>query len=187
MSAIILDACGTLNLYASGRFLAILSALARDWYLPVAVEREARTYRQPDPNDPDKLLPVLIDLAPAFDGGVLKRCDCESEAEVALYVELASRIDDGESMGLAIAKCRGWSVLTDDKKARRIARELGVPVVATPEVVKEWAETSSPSARMLSQTLEAIERFANYRPGRGVAEYEWWAASLRSPDTGRAS
>ncbi len=184
MPAIILDACGTLNLYASGRFLAILTSFPRDWYLPVAVEREAQTIRQPDPADPENLLTVPIDLVPAIDGGLLKRCDCEGEAEIALYVQLAAQIDDGESMGFAIAQCRGWSVLTDDKKARRIARELGVPVLSTTEVMKQWAEAARPSAKELAQILQAIERFANDRPRPGAVEYEWWVASLRSPDTG---
>lgn len=180
MPAVILDACGTINLYSSGRLLSILTALRRDWYLPAAVERESHTYRQPDPADPEKLVSVPIDLVPAIDGGVLQRCDCDSAQEVELYVELATRIgDDGESMGLAIAKCRGWSVLTDDKKARRIAKELGVPVLATPEIMKQWALATSPSANELSGVLEAIERFANYRPGRDAVDYDWWVAALR--------
>ena len=41
----VLDACGALNLYASGRFVPILSALGYDWYIPVAAEREAQQYR----------------------------------------------------------------------------------------------------------------------------------------------
>ena len=140
MPAVILDACGALNLYASGRFVSILGAIRLDWYIPAAVEREAQRYRQPDPADPEKLVVLPIDLAPAIDGGVLNRCDCEGDDEAALYFDLAARIgDDGESMGLAIAKHRGWSVLTDDKKARRIATELGVPVLATPEVMRLWA------------------------------------------------
>ncbi len=180
MPAILLDACGTLNLYASGRFVPILTALRHDWYIPAAVERESQQYRQPDPADPEKLIVLPIDLTPALDGGVLKRCDCEGDEEAALYIELAARIgDDGESMGLAIAKCRGWSVLTDDKKARRIAKELGVTVLATPEVMKQWATAAGPSAAELSQALEAIERFSNYRPGRSAGDYEWWVASIR--------
>jgi len=118
MTAVILDACGTLNLYASGQFVPILTTLAYDWYLPTAVERESQTYRQPDPADPQRLIALPIDLASAIEGGSLKRCDCACDEELALYVQLAARIgDDGESMGLAIAKCRGWSVLTDDRKA----------------------------------------------------------------------
>lgn len=182
MPAVILDACGILNLYASGRFLSILSAFQNDWYIPAAVERESQRYRQPDPADPEKLIILPIDLNPAVDGGVLNRCDCEGDEEAALYVELAARIgDDGESMGLAIAKCRGWSVLTDDKKARRIAKEeLDVPVLATPEVMEQWASTINPSVNELSEVLEAIERFANYRPGRGAINYDWWMDSIRS-------
>jgi hypothetical protein len=184
MPAVILDACGTLNLYASGQFIPILTVLGHDWYLPAAVEREAQRYRQPDPNDSEKLIPQLIDLLPAFEAGVLKRCDCEGEDESELYFQLAAEIDDdGESMGLAIAKCRGWSVLTDDKKARRIAKELRVSVVGTPEIMKHWALTVKPKAEELSQLLQAIERFANYRPGRGAIEYEWWIASIRPGET----
>ena len=184
MPAVILDACGMLNLYASGRFVPILTSLRHDWYLPIAVEREAQQYRQPDPADPEKLISLPIDLAPAIGAGVLARCDCEGDEEAELYVELAARIgDDGESMGLAIAKCRGWSVLTDDRKARRIAKECGVPVLATTGVMKLWAEAAKPTADELATVLEAIERFANYRPGRGAEHYDWWIASVRSPGT----
>src|SRR5687767_7435223 len=180
MPAVILDACGTLNLYASGQFVPILTALGHDWYLPAAVKRESQQYRQPDSADPDKLIAMPIELGPAIDGGVLSRCDCESDEETALYVELAARIgDDGESMGLAIAKCRRWSVLTDDKKARRIAKELEVTVLATTGVMKQWAETVSPTAEELSRVLAAIERFANFRPGRAAEHYDWWVASVR--------
>jgi hypothetical protein len=180
LPAVILDACGTINLYASGRFASILASLGLEWYLPAAVERESQLYRQPDPADPEKLVSLPIDLAPALDGGLLRRCDCEGDEEVGLYVELATRIgDDGESMGLAIAKCRGWSVLTDDKKARRIAKELGVPVLATPEVMKRWAIATGPDEEELSWVLQAIQRFANYVPGRNAVDYEWWVASLR--------
>jgi predicted nucleic acid-binding protein len=180
MSAVILDACGVLNLYASGRFVPILTALRHEWFLPSAVEREAQQYRQPDPADLQKLVPRPIDLSPAIDAGALRRCDCEGDEETALYVELAARIgDDGESMGLAIARCRGWSVLTDDKKARRIAKELGVAVLGTTGVMKRWAEIVEPGADDLSEVLKAIERFANYRPGRGVEHYQWWIASIQ--------
>ena len=181
MPAVILDACGTLNLYASGQFVPILTSLGKQWFLPAAVEKESQQYRQPDPDDPEKLVIVPIDLLPAINGGILTRCDCESEDEMDLYVQLAAHIgDDGESMGLAIAKCRGWSVLTDDKKAHRIATELGVNVLATTEVMMQWSEIVKPSAAELSAVLEAIERFANYTPGRGAVNFEWWVASIKS-------
>jgi hypothetical protein len=181
MPAIILDACGILNLYASGQFVPILTVLGNEWYLPAAVEKESQQYRQPDPDDPEKLIVSPIDLLPAIKGGILIQCDCESDEETELYVQIAARIgDDGESMGLAIAKCRGWSVLTDDKKARTIATELGVCVIATTEVMKQWSEIVKPSAAELSTVLEAIERFAHYTPGRGAVNLDWWIASIKT-------
>lgn len=183
MPAVILDACGTLNLYASGHFVPILTALRHEWYLPAAVERESQQYRQPDPADAEKLIVLPIDLASSFVSGILHRCDCENEAETALYVELAARIgDDGESMGLAIAKCRGWSVLTDDKKARRIAKELGVTVLGTTGVMKQWSEIVKPTAAELATILMAIQRFANYLPGRSAEQFEWWVASIKAAE-----
>ena len=178
MAALVLDTCGVLNLYASGRFLAILAAWGGSWHLPVAVERESQTYRQPDPADPTRLVATPIDLTAATETGLLQRCDCATADEITLYVELTSRLgDDGESMGLALAKCRGWSIFTDDKKARRIAAELGVPVLGTPQILKAWAATTLPSRDELAQTLQAIERYANYLPGRTALELSWWLSA----------
>jgi predicted nucleic acid-binding protein len=180
MAAVILDACGIVNLYASGQFLPILTELPNDWFIPAAVERESQSYRQPDPDDPERLIVTPIDLLPAINAGVLVRCDCQGEQETELYVQLAARIgDDGESMGLAIAKCRGWSALTDDKKARKIAAELGVAVVGTTEIMKQWFEIVKPSPAELCAVLEAIERFANYTPARGAVNFDWWVASIK--------
>jgi hypothetical protein len=58
--------------------------------------------------------------------------------------------------------------------------EMGVAVLATTEVIKQWAETAKPKAADLSIVLEAIERFANYRPGRGAENYGWWLASIQA-------
>lgn len=182
MPAVILDACGTLNLYASGQFVPILSVLQYDWHIPLAVEREALHCRQPDPNDPEKLIKVSINLVPALISGILKPCNCENDEETALYVELAAKIgDDGESMGLAIAKCRGWTVMTDDKKARRIAGELGIEVIGTPQVMKKWAEIAVPQPSELAQILGSIQQYSNYRPTRNAVDFDWWVASLQ-PD-----
>lgn len=181
MPAVILDACGTVNLCASGHFVEILKALKNDWYLPAAVAREAQYYRQPDPQDGEKLIVTPIDLLTVISSGLITLCDCESDEETELFVELAAKIgDDGESMGLAIAKCRGWSVFTDDKKARKIATELGVPVMSTLEIIKRWSEVINPSAVTLATALLAIERFANYKPSRGMADLDWWQNAIKA-------
>jgi predicted nucleic acid-binding protein len=175
MPAVILDACGTINLYATGRFVPLLTELKRDWYLPAGALRETKYIRQPDPEDSSKLIPVAIDLEPALAAGVLKVCSCQDDAELDLYVELVAQIrDDGESLGLAIAKCRGWHIVTDDRKARRIAGELGVTVVSTPELIKAWAVTTAASSQEIARVLQNVHTFARFTPNSSLPEHDWW-------------
>jgi predicted nucleic acid-binding protein len=179
MPAVILDACGTINLYATGRFVPLLTKLKQDWYIPAAVMRETKYVRQPDPDDASKLVAVAIDLQPALSAGVLKPCDCQGDAELELYVELAAQIrDDGESMGLAIAKCRGWHIVTDDRKARRIAGELGLTLLSTPEVIKAWATVSSAAETEVAQVLQNIQTFARFTPNSSLPECAWWTEAI---------
>lgn len=43
--------------------------------------------------------------------------------EQSLYIDYAADLDDGEAMTLALAFSRGFTVATDDRKARRIFLE----------------------------------------------------------------
>src|SRR5262245_31843056 len=126
MPTAVVDACCTINLYAAGDLPNLLPALGLEWYVPAAVTREALFIRKPDPENADQLIPEPIDFQPALGAGVLRTCDVEGEAETNLFVQLAASLDDGEAACLAIAKCRGWAVATDDRKARRTAGQLNV-------------------------------------------------------------
>jgi predicted nucleic acid-binding protein len=50
----------------------------------------------------------------------------EGEQEWRLYQTIPTKLHRGEAMSLAIARCRGWHLLTDDRAARAYARSLGV-------------------------------------------------------------
>ena len=91
-----------------------------------------------------------------------------------MYVDLATQIDDGEAMALAIAKSRSWAVSTDDRKAKRIADELSVKVLTTPEIVKRWADLARPSLDDLRQTLQLIETRASFFPSANHPLHSWW-------------
>jgi predicted nucleic acid-binding protein len=54
-----------------------------------------------------------------------------NQQEFKIFNDLRKRIDLGEASCLAIAKERGWIFLTDDDKARRIAKQLGVRLSGT--------------------------------------------------------
>ena len=173
----IIDACCTINLYAAGNLLTLLPSLGTEWYITENVTTETRYIRKVDPDEPTKLVKDLIDLRPALDTGVL-RCCAASEEELASFVELSVVLDDGEAMCLAIAQSRGWILATDDRKARRIARERGVFLISTPELLKHWATTTGADEVDVARTLANIETYARFRPNSSLPDIDWWSATV---------
>jgi len=57
--------------------------------------------------------------------------------EIALYQSLTQRLHHGEAACLAIARHRRWAFLTDDKQARRTARDLGIVLSGTLGVLSQ--------------------------------------------------
>ena len=58
---------------------------------------------------------------------------------------------------MAIAKTRGWGLASDDRKARRLAGQLGVNVVTTAELVKSWSENTKAPDDDVAQVLRRLE------------------------------
>ncbi len=54
-----------------------------------------------------------------------------SSGEREIFYKLAEKLGGGESSCIAIAKTRGFKILTDDLDARRHAQKFGVPVSGT--------------------------------------------------------
>lgn len=169
----IIDACCLINLYASVSEAYILQACG--WvFISDEVRAEALTFRQPDPDDTSKLVPVRIDLSDALAEGLVKECRIEGEEELNAFVRFAMEIDDGEASCLALAQSRGWIVATDDRKAIRLATASGISVITTPELVQRWVNLTGPDEEDVVEALRCIERFALFRPRQSRPLYEWW-------------
>ncbi len=67
-------------------------------------------------------------IYPASEGGWILLTAPAHEAELRLLARLPARLHAGEATAIAIAKHRGWLLLTDDREARRQAQRLTVPV-----------------------------------------------------------
>ena len=163
------DADVLMNLMATGRFGAILAALRIAALVAPRVESEA-LYLEADADDD---VPVLIDLAPAVSDGTVIQADLDAE-EIALYVELAREVDDGEAQAIALARARELRIATDDRRAGRAAARLDVRVVTTPELMFAWENLARPTPEQIGDSLRAIERRACYRPGRTHPLRSWW-------------
>jgi uncharacterized protein len=67
-------------------------------------------------------------VQPLAEGGWLHLTSLSHEQEIRYFRELPARLHRGEMSSLAIARHRGWLLLTDDRAARIEATRLGVLV-----------------------------------------------------------
>lgn len=81
-------------------------------------------------------------------------------------------------MCLALAEERSWRVSTDDRKAIRVAKQAGLTVVSCPELVKAWADATSPDQNSLARILHDIQVLAQFKPNPTMPEYHWWVNEL---------
>ena len=73
----------------------------------------------------------LVHVDAALDSGIVALVTLETEAELQRYRAMSHKLHSGEAMSLAIARCRNWRFLTDDRAARTYADRLGVPCSGT--------------------------------------------------------
>jgi len=164
----VIDADVLMNLLATDQLEAILSSTGLEGLVCPRTESKALHL---DPRAAGGAREI-IELEPLFGLGVLTRCPLSPE-EIDTFVRLAARVDDGEAQILAVARHRGIAIATDDRKARRLAAELGITVVGTADLVTVWAAAVTDS-RVAASAIRDIEVRASYRPGRLDPRREAW-------------
>jgi hypothetical protein len=128
---------------------------------------------------PGQVVTVPADLTGLIASGSLTVCGPQTQQELDRYTHYATLFhSDGEAMCLALAEQRGWLVATDDRRAIRVARQAGLPVVSCPQLVKAWADAATPDQAALLRVLQDIEVLAQFRPNSSMPEYRWWLDRL---------
>ncbi len=82
------------------------------------------------------------EIHPFCEDGWLHLTTIEGEEELQLFQSMPHKLHHGEAMSLAIARCRGWRFLTDDRAARSKAEELGVSKAGTLAVLVQAINVS---------------------------------------------
>lgn len=175
----VIDCCSLINLYTGLKGLAPLSDLDVAWYVCEAVVAESEYTREFDEAAGTTLVP--IELGPAIDAEILRPVRPESEQELSDYVDFATEVDDGEAQALAIAKNRGFALLTDDRKAAALAAEVGVNTVSTANVLRAWGDLSLVNKEKLPEIVRRITTLARFVPPADSPDYEWWRNLLDTP------
>jgi hypothetical protein len=143
------------------------------------VQAEVRYRRQRDPAQPGKTVTVPVDLTAMIGSGLLTVCNPQTQQELDQFTRYATIFrSDGEAMCVALAVERKWTVATDDRKAIRVARQVGLAVVNCPQLVKAWADATRPDQAALLQVLQDIETLAQFTPNATMPEHQWWVTEL---------
>lgn len=183
-TACLLDACCLLNMLASGHCESILGASLAGFPNTYAVVEnvvsEVRFLRRGGDGD-DAEVREPIDLQPLFSAGHLLREQLESAEEKQLFMEFATQLDDGEAATCALSVQRGYDVMTDDKKARRLlaATHSKVRCIGTLEVMKAWSDGGQKDHLVIAKALRDIQERANFIPPRQSPLRSWWESMMR--------
>lgn len=175
----IIDCCSLINLYAGWGGLSEVTALGHSWYVAEAVLSEAQFVGQFQANGAIERVP--IDFRALQKSKVVASVKPESDAEKSDYVDYSIELDDGEAQSLAIAKHRGFVLLTDDRKAIRIAQlpEINVSVLTTPQILRQWSAIDPANSSRIPEILSRIQILARFSPRKDAPESEWWEDQLR--------
>ncbi len=111
------------NLAAVGR-LDMLQWLHEACYVASAVYEEIQLGRAEGYD-------FLAQVDQALDLGHFTLATLENETELQHYRAVPDDLHRGEAMSLALAYCRGWRFLTDDRAARTYAARLPIPYSGT--------------------------------------------------------
>lgn len=167
---VVLDACVCINLAAAVPLGSVPRLLARP--VVVVAQAAAEALFLHDVVEEEHVR-TAIDLS-GLDEVAL------TPGELATYVALARRLDDGEAASLAVAHHRGWSIATDDRVARRAGQELSPApdVVLTSSLLRTCAESLGVDRAALGHMLRSVETRASFVPPRDDPNRGWWHSAL---------
>jgi predicted nucleic acid-binding protein len=166
----VIDTCVLINLLASGRVAEIVRVIAPSLMLCSAVAEESLYLRPLEAEG----RPEAVDLQALIEAGVLTSCQLQGGAEEDLYVRYALELDDGEAMSLAIAQSRDFALVTDERKACRLARENAphLCIISTAEIIRAWAEDKE--RRDVAAVVRSILGRARFHPPESDPLASWW-------------
>ena len=171
---VVIDTCVLINILATGRVAEIIRVIAPMLMVCPAVSDESLYLRPFEAEG----RPEPVDLQKLIAAGILTPCQMEEGTEVDLYVAYAEDLDDGEAMSLAIAQSRHLALVTDERKALRLARENApqLSLISTTEIIRAWTEGKDPSA--VTAVVHSILTRARFRPADSDPLALWWNKML---------
>ena len=176
-SPLLLDACVAINLAATDQLQQIALATDVTFILVRQAAREVGHLR--DVSEGETIL-TPIGLS-QYDSTTLEIVGL-AQPEYSLYVNLARTVDDGEAATIAVAVNRSLRLATDDRKARRVCAELGVPEpTRTLGILHSYEDAVSLPQAQLREILVKVRDRASFQPPRNDPDQKWWQDNINDP------
>lgn len=178
---LVIDTCSTLNLLATRRELEIVRALGLRLLDTPQVSREAMTlWTPPDADGQRNKEPVSTESLRR--AGHLETRPLDGEALLDAFVDAAARIKDTDASCIALAGVLELPLMTDDRKERRIARELfpTIELLSTLDVIAEAERALRWSASDLGRVAADLRWRGNFAPPRNDPRGAWFDALLKT-------
>ncbi|WP_158688090.1 MULTISPECIES: hypothetical protein [Actinomycetes] len=173
-SSLLLDSCIAINLAATGRSRDIEEVLELKYLMVVPAAKECGSI---------ELAGDLPIVRRAHGGGgqaLVAEVLWLIEAEYDMYVELAADVDDGEAATAATAHHRSISAATDDRKARRVMKSLGLAEpVGTPDLLRDFEAAAGLPPEETGAMLRDVRDRARYVARRNDPLHDWWEDRLQ--------
>lgn len=184
---IVVDACSVLNLLATRRETAIVQALDLHLVVTPQVSSEALTlWTPPDADGQRTREPTSTDALHL--GGYLETRELAGDAVIDAFISAAARIQDADASCIALAGASGLPLLTDDRKERRIARDLfpSIELVSTLDVLADAGRALGWSEPEFRAAAHDLRWRGNFAPPRSDPRGQWYGALLvAAPDVRR--
>lgn len=176
---VVIDACCTLNLLATGREVEIAQSLRLLLLETPQVSRE----------------PLFLSTAPDEEGargkeptstaalrvaGCLETRVLETEALIDAFVACAERIKDTDASCIALAGVLKIPLITDDRKERRVATDIfpSIELVSTLDLVHDAAASLRWNAGELVRVASNLRWRGNFSPPKRDPRADWYLALL---------
>lgn len=112
------------------------------------------------------------------EGGYLQTRALDTDALVDAFVIAAARIKDTDASCIALAGVMGLPLVSDDRKERRIAREMfpGIVLISTLDLLHQASQRLDWSGVELAEVALNLRWRGNFAPPRQDPLGGWYAA-----------
>jgi predicted nucleic acid-binding protein len=179
---LVIDACCVLNLLATRREIDMVFAL--DLHLldtPQSSGEPVTLWTPPDSQGQRKKEPASTE--PLRLAGLLETLPLDGEPLIDAFVATAAYIKDTDASCIALAGVLKLPLATDDRKARRLARDLfpAIDLVTTLDLLAGAEEALAWSAEELATVASNLRWRGNFAPPRKDPRCTWYEDILTRP------